>query len=187
MSFITHALVSKVYHFISLVIISVVLLFRTLTRVATSIPFYYYKNPMYTTFSVVELNPPLTSRRRRPVLFSLPPVVAVSFSPPVVKISQAPLTRSTQFTFTHAQFTHVQSNSREATHVHVQFQAHEEHPSSRPTPQPSVSAVPRTLFSTYLRRSLRYSHRPSHNTHLENLSIDSLTIRSFYSASSVIF
>jgi len=135
---------------------------------------------MYTTFSVVELNPPLTSRRRRPVLFSLPPVVAVSFSPPVVKISQAPLTRSTQFTFTHAQFTHVQSNSREATHVHVQFQAHEEHPSSRPTPQPSLSTVPRILFSTYLRRPLRYSHRPSHNTHPENSAIDSQTDRSFY-------
>jgi len=57
--------------------------------------FIYYKNPMYTTFSVVESIPPLTSRRRRPVLFSLPPVVVVSSSPPVFKISQAPLARST--------------------------------------------------------------------------------------------
>jgi len=30
-------------------------------------------------------------------------------------------------------FTHVQSSSREATYVHAQFTAHEEHPSSRPT------------------------------------------------------
>jgi len=36
------------------------------------------------------------------------------------------------------------------------------------------------LFSSYLRRPLRYSHRPSHNTHPENQSIDSQTIRSNY-------
>ena len=103
---------------------------------------------MCTTFSVVESIPPLTSRRRRPV----------SFSPPVVKLYQVPLTRSSQFTFT---FTHAQSSSREAIHVHAQFTAHEEHPSSRPTPQPSVPTVPRILFSSYLRRPLGYSHRPS--------------------------
>jgi len=92
--------------------------------------FIYYKNAMYTTFSVVESIPPLTSRRRRPVSFSLPPVVAVLFSPPVVKSYQVPLMRSTQFTFT---FTHAQSSSREAIYVHTQFTAHEEHHSSRPT------------------------------------------------------
>jgi len=142
---------------------------------------------MYNTFSIVESIPPTHQSSSSPVLFSSPqssPFRSVRQSSRLVKphSREAP-----QFTFTHAQFTHVQSSSREATHVYVQFQAHEEHPSSRPTLQPSVSAVPRTLFSTYLRRSLRYSHRPSHNTHLENLSIDSLTIRSFYSASSVIF
>jgi len=131
---------------------------------------------MYTTFSVVESIPPLTSRRRRPVSFSLPPVVAVSFSPPVVKFYQIPLTRSTQFTFT---FTHAQSSSREAIYVHAQFTAHEEHPSSRPPPQPSVPTVPRISFSSYLRRPLGYSHRPSH-THTQNCSFDSQTVRSFY-------
>jgi len=30
-------------------------------------------------------------------------------------------------------FTHIQSSSQEATYVHAQFTAHEEHPSSRPT------------------------------------------------------
>jgi len=83
---------------------------------------------MYTTFSVVESIPPLTSRRRHPVSFSSSPVVAVSLSPPVV----IQLTRSIQYI--HArQFTHAQSSSREATYVHAQFTAHEEHPSSRPT------------------------------------------------------
>jgi len=50
---------------------------------------------MYNTFSVVESIPPTHQSSSSPVLFSSPPVVAVSFSPPVVKISQAPLTRST--------------------------------------------------------------------------------------------
>jgi len=77
--------------------------------------FIYYKNPMYTTFSVVESIPPLTSRRRRPV----------SFSPPVFKSHQVALKRIIQFTFT---FTHAQSSSREAIYLHAQFTAHEEHP-----------------------------------------------------------
>jgi len=124
---------------------------------------------MYPTISVVELIPPLTSHRHRPVLFSSPPVAVVSFSPPVVKFFSRSR-EATQFTHAHVQFTH------------AQLTAHEEHPQSRATapPQPSVPTVPRILFSTYLRRPLRYSHRPSHNTHLENLSFDSQTVRSFY-------
>jgi len=95
-SFITHALVSKVvsfsfitHHFCSSFILDCASIFLLLFH------FIHYKNLMCTTFSVVESIPPFTSRRRRPVFFSSPPVVTVSFSRPVVKISQAPLTRST--------------------------------------------------------------------------------------------
>ena len=73
----THALVSKVesfafiaHHFRSFIILDSDSIFLPLYH------FIYYKNPMYTTFSVVESNPPLTTCRRRPVLFSSPPVVA---------------------------------------------------------------------------------------------------------------
>jgi len=45
---------------------------------------------MYTTFSGVESIPPLTSRRRRPDSFIPYPVVAVLFSPPVVKFLSSP-------------------------------------------------------------------------------------------------
>jgi len=64
---------------------------------------------MYTTFSVVESIPPLTSRRRRRQFRSVRP--------------------------SRRRFVHVQtsSSSREATYVHAQFTTHEEHPSSRPT------------------------------------------------------
>ena len=68
-------------------------------------------------------SPPLTSRRHRPVSFSSSPIVAVSFSPPVVKLYQGEASSSRT----------PQSSSQEATYVHAQFTAHEEHPSSRPT------------------------------------------------------
>jgi len=118
---------------------------------------------MYTTFSVVESIPPTHQSSSPPSFVQVSPVVVVSFSPPVVKSYQVPLRRSTRFTFT---FTHAQSSSREAIYVHAQFTAHEEHPSSQPTPQPSVPTVPQISFSSYLRRPLGYSHRPS-NTHRE--------------------
>jgi len=181
-SFITHALVSKVlsfsfiaHHVCSSIILDCASIFLLLFH------FIYYKNLMYTTISVVESILPLTSRRRRPVLFSSPPVVAVSFSPPVVKISQAPLTRSTPV-HVHARSVYARPvQLTRSYHVHVQFQAHEEHPSSRRTPlsQPSAPTVPRIFFSSYLRRPLGYSHRPLH-THTKNCSFDSQTIRSFY-------
>ena len=142
---------------------------------------------MYTTFSVVESIPPLTSRRRRPVSFSSSPVVAVSLSPPVVKISQALLTRST--------LVHVHARSVYARPVQLTrsyLRSRSVHGSRRAPQFTTRTSTLRPYRSTdfvqfYLRRPLGYSHRPSHNTHLENLSIDSLTIRSFYSASSVIF
>jgi len=67
----THALVSKVlslsfivHHFRISIILDCASILYLLYH------FIYYKNPMYTTFSVVESIPPLTSRRRRPVSFS---------------------------------------------------------------------------------------------------------------------
>jgi len=179
-SFITHALVSKVvslpfisHHFRSSIILTCASVFLLLFH------FIYYKNLMYTTFSVVESIPPTHQSSSSPSFVQFSPVVVVSFSPPVAKSYQVLLTRNIQFMFT---FTHAQSSSREAIYVHAQFTAHEEHPSSRPTPQPSVPTVPRILFSSYLRRPLGYSHRPS-NAHPENHSFDSLTNRSFYSQS----
>ena len=84
---------------------------------------------MYTTFSVVESIPPLTSRRR-PVLFSSPQSSSfrsVRQSSSLIKSRsrEAPSSRSRSRT--------PQSSSREAIYVHSQFTAHEEHPSSRPT------------------------------------------------------
>ena len=49
---------------------------------------------MYTTFSVVEYITPIHHLSSSPSFIQFAPVVAVSFSPPVVKISQAPPTRS---------------------------------------------------------------------------------------------
>ena len=85
---------------------------------------------MYTTFSVVESIPPLTSRRRRPVSFSSPqssPFRSVRQSSRLVK----PCSREAP-QFTHAYvYAYVQF-------THAQFTAHEEHPSSQPASQPSA-------------------------------------------------
>ena len=170
-SFITHALVSKVVSFSSIAHHFPLFHYSGLCASILYFLYYfiYYKNPMYTTFSVVESSTPPTHQSSSPPSFvKFSPVVVVSFSPPVVKSYQVPLTKSTQFTFT---FTHAQSSSREAIYVQAQFMAHKEHPSSQPTPQPSVSTVPQVSFSSYLRRPLGYSHRPSHNTNPENQSL----------------
>jgi len=113
---------------------------------------------MHTTFSGVE---------------SIPPTHQSSSSPRFVHSASS----RRRFVQSASRQVFVESRSREApqftdahVHVHVQFAAHEEHPSSRPTPQPSVPSVPRISFSTYLRRPLRYSHHPSHKTHPENPS-----------------
>jgi len=50
---------------------------------------------MYNTFSIVESIPPHSPVVVVASFVQFAPVVAVSFSPPIVKISQAPLTRST--------------------------------------------------------------------------------------------
>ena len=112
---------------------------------------------MYTTFSVVESIPPLTSRHRRPVSFSSPqssPFRSVRQSSRLVK----PRSREAP------QFTHAYLHAY-VQFTHAQFTAHEEHPSSQPASQPSAPTVPRISFSSYLRRPLGYLHRPSHNTH----------------------
>ena len=134
-------------------------------------PFIYYKNPMNTRFSVVESNPPLASRRR-PVSFSFPPVVAISFRPPVVKFCQVPLTRSTP--------AHARSHSRPRS-VHTRS-VHGSRRASQFTTHTSTFRSYRStdLFSSYLRRPLRYPHRPSCNTHPENQPFDSQSVRSFY-------
>jgi len=139
-----------------------------------SLPLYYfiyYKNLMYTTIFCSGIDPPPTaSRRRHPV----------SFSPPVVKISQA---RSRE----------APSSRSRTLSLHTSSPAHKKLPtftlSSRLTESIPVHGPHLNLPSypfpdyvqTYLRRPLRYSHRPSHNTNPENQSIDSQTIRSNYS------
>ena len=79
---------------------------------------------MYTTFSVVESIPPLTSRRRRQFRSVRPSRRRF------VHVQTSSSSREASSIFT---FTHTQSSSREATYVHAQFTAHEEHSSSRPT------------------------------------------------------
>jgi len=134
---------------------------------------------MYTTFSVVESSIPPTHQSSSPPSFvKFSPVVVVSFSPPVVKSYQVPLTRSTQFTFT---FTHAQSSSREAIYVHAQFTAHEEHPSSRPT-HLTLRPYCSTDFVQFLSQTTAEILAPPFAQQTpENPSIDSQTIRSFYS------
>jgi len=147
------------HHFRSSIILDCASVFLLLSH------FVYYKNLMYTTFSVVESIPPLTSRRRRPVSFSSP--------------------QSSPFCSVHQSSSLVLLRSSNPVHAHTLTSTFSSRTLSsgltKSTPQPSVPTVPRILFSTYLRRPLRYSHRPSHNTHPENHSFDSLTIRSFYS------
>jgi len=79
---------------------------------------------MYTTFSVVESIPPLTSHRRRQFRSVRPSRRRF------VHVQTSSSSREASSIFT---FAHTQSSSREATYVHAQFTAHEEHPSSRPT------------------------------------------------------
>jgi len=154
-SSITHALVSKVlslsfivHHFRISIILDCASILYLLYH------FIYYKKPMYTTFSVVESIPPLTSRRRRPVSFSSP--------------------QSSPFRSVRQSSRLVKPRSREAPQfTHAQFTARKEHPSSPPASQPSAPTVPRISFSSYLRRPLGYSYRPSHNKYPENQSIDS--------------
>ena len=114
-------------------------------------------------------------RRRHAVLFSSPKSSPFRSVRQVVNFCQVPLTRNTPV---HAC---PRPRSAHARSVHGSRRASQ----FRPTPQPSVPSVPtipRISFSAYLRRPLRYSHRPSHNTHPENPSSDFQTDRSFYTA-----
>jgi len=171
---ITHALVSKVlslsfivHHFRISIILDCASILYLLYH------FIYYKNPMYTTFSVVESIPPTHQSSSPPSFVQFSPVVVVSFSPPVVKISQALLTRSIPV--------HARLRSRlRSVHARSVYGSRRASQFTTRISTLPPSTVPRISFSSYLRRPLGYSHRPSHNTHPENLSFDSQTIRSFY-------
>ena len=128
---------------------------------------------MYTTFSVVESIPPTHQSSLPPSFVQFSPVVVVSFSPPVVKISQALLTRSIPV--------HARLRSRlRSVHARSVYGSRRASQFTTRISTLPPSTVPRISFSSYLRRPLGYSHRPSLNTHPENQSFGSQTIRSFY-------
>ena len=128
---------------------------------------------MYTTFSVVESIPPLT-RRRRPVSFSSPQSSSfrsVGQSSSYLKYCSREASSSRT----------PQSSSREASYVHAQFTAHEEHPSSRPT-HLTLRPYCSTDFVQFLSQTTAEILAPPFAQQTpENPSIDSQTIRSFYS------
>ena len=61
--------------------------------------FIYHKNLMCTKFSVVEPTPPSHQLSWSRSFVQSAPVVAVSISPPVFKLSHTPLTRAPHYTF----------------------------------------------------------------------------------------